>query len=244
LAILHNITLFAREVLLKLLEGKPYIIHWHDWPCRHRLFFPAVPRCKSCPDKPFWSRLISGAKANFFLSPLHHRYMAELYPEVDQNPHELVPSAMDPEPFKSVAARQQNVSSDDKSALGVNCLYEFKGKQNVVKYAREHPDMQFTFIGENDGLTNSMPRNCQYVGPRPYREMPQWYGSHEYFIHLPSTPQPFERTYAEAVLAGRKLIVNKLVGALSWGWRSREELEKAVSSAPATFFEKLEALLS
>ena len=54
--------------------------------------------------------------------------------------------------------------------------------------------MFFTFVGQQSPIDVS---NCKYVTYFPNDELPKVYNEHEYFIHLPNTAQPLERTVAE-----------------------------------------------
>jgi hypothetical protein len=237
LAILHNITMFNRDWLLKLVESKPYVIHFHDFPCRYRLYFPMLDKCKRCPDRNFWLTLLTKAKANFFLSPLHKWAISQIYPEIESIPYYLVPSAMNPEPFLKVESYKNR-----SGVIAVNSLYPFKGKDNVLDYAKKHPEIKFTFVGgKEDDVT--LPPNCCYVGFKPHDTMPSLYAEHESFIHLPNSVDPFCQAAVEAYISGCRLIINKLVGCASWDWfNSREKVIENVSKSKDLFWDKIDEL--
>jgi len=244
LLIVSNAAGFPESQLSRACGRTPYVVFLHDyWPlCKWRLYYSAMPKCRRCKNKALALRLLSQSKLIFWLSPLHRQYWLKSCPELEERPHALIPPCVDPEPFEKCRSSTVKLSSDDKSALGVNCLLDFKGRENVVKYAREHPEINFTFVGGSDIPPELLPPNCRYVGPKPSSEMPKLYATHTCFIHLPSTPQPGERTVLEAYFSGAKLILNELVGILSYNldWSDRPSVKRFVLEAPRRFWQEVE----
>jgi len=191
------------------------------------------------PEQSLALRLLSQSKLIVWLSPLHRQYWLRSCPELEDHPYALIPPCVDPWLFEEARA---NVGRLRNTALGVNCLLSFKGRQNVLEYARRHPEVNFTFVGGRDNPSGPLPPNCRYIGPKPRSEMPKLYATHDYFIHLPSTPQPGERTVLEAYFSGAKLILNELVGILSYrlDWSNRQAVKRLVLEAPAKFWDKVE----
>jgi len=221
LAILHNITSFPRDYLLDL---KPRVICHHDYPCKWRLHWPMLEKCKRCVDRDFWLKLMAGAELNFFLSTLHRDSIRAIYPEVNGI---SVPSAMNPKPFLEAKGEHRK-----NTALIIN-LYTFKGVENVLAYLKKHSELIPTFHG-----STNHPEIKINSPPVPSEELPSIYARHEYFIHLPKSPQPFERTAAEALFAGCKLILNEKVGATSWPWwGNKKEVAGEVAQAPKRFWD-------
>jgi hypothetical protein len=72
----------------------------------------------------------------------------------------------------------------------------------------------------------------------PPADVPALLARYETFLFLPEWAEPFGRTVAEAVLAGcRTVLTPERIGALSWGWQTRDEWRAGVAGAPARFWE-------
>lgn len=162
-------------------------------------------------------------------------------PDLSKYPHALVPSAIDPKDHRAPLG----VDLKPGTVIGVNNLYGFKGRENVLKYAAEHQELKFTFAGGKEKAVE-LPENCTYIGYKQREDLSAAFAGHEYLIHLPSTPQPFERTPIEFLIANPKgkLIINQLVGARSYPWfgktsPNREEIFKHCEEAPKTFWHEV-----
>jgi len=190
---------------------------------------------------PFWKDLYNRSLLNIFMSPLHYQAHLGVMPSLSQHPHALVPSAIDPTDFATDPAEIK-----PNTVIGVNILYGFKGRENVLEYAKDHPDLTFTFVGGKEKEVD-LPENCKYVGYKLREDLAALYAEHEYLIHLPSTPQPFERTPVEFIQANPKgrLIVNSLVGVASYPWFrtgdkiNRREIIKQCSESPKKFWREI-----
>lgn len=232
--ILSNIQSFGPERFLD--KPNKIITFNHDYWCRYRLFYPRLERClNSCAYKEPWERLYKKAKLNFFLSPLHYQMHEEVFHDSIE-PHALVPSPVDPDKFCDMKKERK------KDVLTVNTALPFKGRDNMIRWAKDNPDRKITVVGARSDVP--LPSNCEYIGAVPYAKMPELYNEHRFYLELPSTCQPFNRTICEAYLSGCSLIMNDLLGFVSWGWKSRDEVrEKVGRNASKRFWKIIEKVI-
>lgn len=236
--IASNCVNFKVDYLHDLVKrGKKIIWFFHDYFCRWRLFYPMLDKCKRCYLKPRWLPILTQSPLLIWLSPLHRDSWLWSYPELADMPYALIPSAIDTTQFFNMHMTRKGIICN--SGL---CL--FKGRRRVLEWARGHPETHITFIGGNDLPEEPLPPNCSYIGGFSHLKMNDVFNQFEALLHLPATPQPFERAFVEAYLAGCKLIANSLVGALSYDWfTSREEVAKHVAKAPKDFWDSIEKAL-
>ena len=236
--VVSNASLFPLDLFQDLQRsGKPYIFFCHDyWPiCKYRLYYPMADLCKSCYLKERWLPILAGARLIIWLSPLHRESWLWLYPELASVPYHLAPSPVNPGKFRDLGGERQGV-------VAVDSLADFKGKKHVLKWAAEHPQVRVAFVGPANGAV--LPANCRVLGWVPYSEMNQVYNHYEALLHLPQSPSPFDRTTAEAYLAGCRIIGNPLIGALSYPWfTSREEVANHCRNSPREFWEAVEKVI-
>ena len=177
------------------------------------------------------------AELNIFLSPLHYAIHKERFGEAVE-PHFLTPSG-----FDNVDAFFDTMK-ERKDYCNVNGLLPFKGREPLIKFAKENPDVQIDVGGSSTEngrkLDVDLPENMKYVGPIPESQLNEFYNKHEFYIELPDTPQPYNRTVAEAYLSGCKIKGNALLGALSWEFTDRESVRKHLRESPRVFWETLE----
>ena len=219
-------------------RNRPCIWAFHDYQplCKYRLFYPMLEKCKSCYRREMWLPIFLKAKLLIWLSPLHRESWLWACPELEQRPYAIVPSPIDPSQFYDMKLSREGV-------ICVISLFPFKGRKNVLQWVEEHPDQVLTCIGGNPEL-EPLPPNCRDVGQVPFGKMNEMYNKHKVFLHLPGTPQPFDRSVAEAYLAGCEIVSNKLVGALSYSWfKSREEVAEHCGNSSKLFWEKIEEAL-
>lgn len=241
LIVVSNATAFG-DRMTPLLQQTPYIFYIHDfWPlCSYRLYYPQLTKCKiTCQNLQQTKQLLLNSVMNIFLSPLHFRAWCFAIPELKDHPHHLHPSPVDGRKFRPL-----EVPRASYSVMGLNSLLGFKGCENVLRYASEHTELNFTFYGaKEEGV--ELPSNCGYVGPVGQNLLPELYAQAEYFIHLPQVVDPFCRSFVEAKLSGCKLISNRNIGALSYPWmkKSREMVMKHLDKAPSVFWEKIEEVM-
>ena len=102
--------------------------------------------------------------------------------------------------------------------------------------------MPVTLVGDGSEL----PPNVTRIEHVPYTKMNELYNKHQMFVHLPVNPMPFDRTVAEASLAGCHVIGNKLVGALSWleFSQGREAIKQLLSESSSNFWRSIESCVS
>jgi len=230
----------------------PYVIFCHDYYfCRWRLHYPMQDKCKTCIYLPRWKNLFLNSKLNIFLSPLHFKSTLFVMPELEKIPHAEIISAVNTERFKPIKPIE-GVRPKEKTVLGINCLYPFKGRDNVLSYINEHPELTFDIVGQKPEDIQ-LPENVNYLGYIPNEKLPMIMAEHEYLIHLPSTPQPCERIIIEFLLCNPagKLIVNKeMIGVFSYPWIfkengkiDREKLREEVKKAPSNFWKNIEEVI-
>lgn len=210
--IISNCVQFDHERLKNMVSSVPTIFFFHDYIfCKYRLFYPMAEKCRDCESTQYWKDLFLQARLLIWLSPLHRQATLIALPELENKEFALIPSAINPDDFLS-----ENKERLD-AYLSVNSLMGFKGRDNLLKFVAANPDKQFHFI--TSGVTqDELPGNACLLPPLTYDQMPQLYANYKYYIELPETPQPFNRTVVEAKLAGCKVITNKLMGAASWPW--------------------------
>jgi len=231
---------FRVGLFQQLVEKKKscvWFFHNHQPLCKYRLFYPMLEKCKSCYRRENWLPIFLEAKLLIWLSPLHRESWLWACPELEQKPYAIVPSPIDSSQFHDMKLPREGV-------VCVTSLFEFKGRGNVLHWAEEHPDQKITCVGGNPIPGEPLPPNCHEVGQVPPWRMNELYNEHKAFLHLPGTPQPFDRTVAEAYLAGCEIIGNKLIGALSYDWfRSREKVAEHCGSSSKLFWGKIEEVL-
>ena len=213
LAIIGNASRFPQQHLAKISETTEYVMFLHDqWPhCLYRAFYPDLYKCKAtCPYLPFAKKMLLNSSLNIFLSPLHYRVYQRGIPEIKDVEHYLhVPTVK----IKSI----DGVQRIPNSVVGINVLYRFKGRGNILKYAEENSHCTFTFYGGTDNPKIKLPQNCFLMGHVPQEEMPGIYSQAEAVIHLPNNVMACERAIIEAKLCKvPSLILNKLVGVVSY----------------------------
>jgi len=232
---------FSLQVFQQLVErNRPCIWFFHDYQplCKYRLFYPMLRKCKTCYRKNSWLPILLRAKLLIWLSSLHRESWLWSCPELEDVPYAVIPSPVDPNQFYDLNLPRDGVVS-------VSSLFPFKGRENILRWATEHPEVNITFISGNPLPNEPLPPNCQDIGPQPFSLLNEIYNRHKTFLHLPGTPQPFERSLTEAYLAGCDIIGNKLIGALSYNWfKSREEVVEHCSNSSKLFWGKIEEVLS
>ena len=220
-------------------RAKPCIwfFHNHQPLCKYRLFYPMLEKCKTCYRRDYWLPVFLKAILLIWLSPLHRESWLFSCPELADLPYAVVPSPIDPKQFYNMGLPRDGV-------ISIDSLYPFKGRENVLQWAKEHPEVKITFVGGNPEPDEPLPPNCQDIGPQSFSTLNEVYNRHKALLHLPGTPQPFERTPPEAYLAGCDIIGNQLIGALSYDWfRSREEVAEHCGNSSRLFWEKIEEVI-
>jgi len=241
--IISNCISFPRETFQYVI-GRKYVLFHHDyWFCKFRGFFPMLPKCKNCMNKPFWSSIINNAELNIFLSPLHYKMHLYVFPELEKLETLITPSPINVNQFNI----RKNITRNKDTVLYVGALTKYKGTDNILNYAKQHPELKFTFIGPySDEFTELIIREGHsYYKQIPHNKLPEIYNSFEYVIHLPNNPLPFERSpIAEGFLCGCKIIANKNVGCLSYKWfRHRETARNNIAKSPQNFWNKIEKII-
>jgi hypothetical protein len=200
-----------------------------------------APKCKKCSGVEITKQFALGSVLNIFLSPLHQKVYKFVVPEIADTNILLSPPYVDPEVFKPV----EGVPRNENTTMSINTLLPFKGAQNAVQYASEHPEMTFNFVGgANDGWEDRLPQNAFYFGYAEQPALPALYSQASHYLELPDTPQPFNRTVLEAKLCSvPKFIVNKNVGAMSYRFirkGTRNSVAKRMKKVLPELWDKLE----
>jgi len=244
LVIIGNAQHFPQQYLAKVSETTEYVMFLHDqWPhCVYRAFYPDLEKCKTtCPYLSFTKKMLLNSSLNIFLSPLHYSVYQRGIPEIKDVEHYLHVPTVKMEPV--------DVPRMSNSVIGINVLYSFKSKDNVLAYATKHPELTFSFYGGTDDpkISNKLPKNCVAMGHIPQEEMAGIYSQAQSFIHLPSYVMAAERTVIEAKLCGvPKLILNKLVGVTSYKQfrnLNRDDFAKWVGNSAGRFWKAVERVV-
>lgn len=239
--IISNAGSFPAKDIMELHDrGKPVIWFLHDyWPiCKYRLFYPMRDSCKSCYLVKRWEPVLKRASLIIWLSSLHRESWLWLCPELKGVPYHLAPSPVDPMEFRDLGIPRSGV-------IAVESLHEFKGRDHVIQWATDHPEVNITCLGGNPIPRIDLPPNLKDMGSQPNESMNNLYNRHESLLHLPQSPSPFDRTVAEAYLAGCKIIGNELIGALSYSWfKSRDEVANHCQDSSGDFWQAVEEVFS
>jgi hypothetical protein len=238
-ALISNCVEIEKDLMDNICNKKKHIFFMHDYIfCRYRLFFPCLEKCKHCPHAKLWKKRFLDSKLIIYLSPLHKEFHERVMPELKDIPNILVPSTVEPNRFRELADRKKIPDT----GVSINSLLPFKGAECTLDYMTRHPEIQFQVISPNPE-NFLMPPNVELVASKlPYHQLLDILSSAEFYVELPETPQPYNRTFAEAKLAGCKVITNELSGAASYPWFSnRQRLIQELLLAPATFWKGVEA---
>lgn len=238
LLIISNCTQFDNKRLADMCAQTPHVFFMHDYIfCKHRLFFPMAEKCNTCVARKYWLSLFSTSKLIVYLSPLHKMIHEEYFPELKDVKSVIVPSAL---VTKNFTDRKFVIRSPHY--LSVHGLLGFKGRDNLIKYMKDHPYEEFHVV-HPDKNDSGLPSNCKLLEPVRYESMPELYQRYEYYIELPDTPQPFNRTVCEAKLSGCKVVTNGLMGAASFDWFSdRKLLIENLDNATKLFWDSIERI--
>lgn len=243
LVLFSNATKVGTQLYDELIKRDvPYAFFVHDYGpqlCRFRLLYPMEERCRNlCYLRERWLPYLQAAKTIVWLSPLHRWAWLWAYPQLSSHRHAMVPSAIDTSLFFDKKQPREGV-------LAVNSHELYKGWLNVKAWAEEHPEIPVTLVG-TDRVPDGGPSNIKAVGAKPYGEMNDWYNKAEMFLHLPDRAGPYDRTCAEAYLAGCRVIGNKNVGAMSWPWfkKGRHEVARQLNMAPKRFWKEIEGAIA
>jgi len=236
--IISNCVSFDRFRLKNIINSTKVVWFFHDYIfCRFRLFYPVTEQCKVCGYKNYWLELFKKAKLLIWLSQLHREMTLKSLPELENIPYALIPSAIDPDPF----LKEQPRLVRKPAYLSVNTLYEFKGRQNILRWAEEHPQEELHILSDV-ACYEQFGHNVTILPPMPYDMMPSVYSEYQNYLELPSTPQPFNRTVVEAKLSGCKVHTNALMGCASWDWFDSAPVVIAgkLKKAPEDFWRAVE----
>lgn len=238
LIIFSNITAFPRDYIVDLSKRYKYIFHHKDFNFYNfRLFYPMVKGDYKGIDRDYWLDLYLRAKSHIWLSPLHRDAFLVAFPELEKFKKIFIPSCLDTDIWKP----QDSTKRIPGTVLGINCMEDFKGKQNVERYVNQHPELKFTFVGLG---TPFIAPNCTSYPYVRNEDLPILYSRFEYFLHLPGNTEPFGRTGAEAKLCGCKIITNENNGAFSYDFMRLPDINiirNTLRMASLAFWEEIES---
>ncbi len=242
LVILGSGSRFPQQFLAQVSEQQEIVMYVHDfWPlCKFRLFYSDLEKCKTlCPTLPFAKKLLLSSSLNIFLSPLHKRIWVRAIPELKEKDDYLHVSPVDTNLFVPL-----DVSKVPNSSLCINCLLKFKDLENVISYAKEHPERTITCVGgQEKGV--QLPPNIVPVGGVAQDQLPGMYSQSEEYLHLPNYCEPCGRSTIEAKLCGAPLKLNKLVGVESYKEfkYSRDKFAEWIAGSARRFWRRVEELI-
>lgn len=242
LFVVSNAVRFNLQQLMNTVTKKPCIMYLHDYfpLCSYRLFYPMQEKCKKCKNIGNAKQLLLNSVLNIFLSPLHFDAWCFAIPELKDHPHHIHPSPVNLDLFKPMP----DVKRNPKAGLVVSPA-AFKGVKNTMGYCEKHPEITFTVVGGQPQKVK-MPKNCAYVGSIPTPKMPSMFAQASYYVELPSTPQPYNRTILEArLMEVPHLIVNKNLGAVSYPWFNKDikTVRKHISEAVPKWWKAVEEVM-
>jgi len=197
LAIFNNIWAFNPSQM-KIIDEfvsrgmRPYVKYEHD----HREL-----------NRPeFSKKLFANSILNVFLSPIH----LENYRQVLGCGGICLPLAIDVDLFHLIPSVERKADS----ALVCN-VRNFKSWKNLQAYISDHPEIAFTVL--SNGGAPVYGDNVRISPMVPYEKMPEVYSAYQYLVHLLDGWGANERVIWEAALCGCEIVMNKMVGARSWG---------------------------
>lgn len=209
--VLNSVRLFSFSELWEA-ALKPYVVYQHDlWEVIYKWQHGAV--------KP----IIEQAEAVVFLSPLHRAAFCAVHGVKPRHTF-TVPSPIDADAFGPAGEKEGTVWIGD--------FVPHKGVKEAISWAATNGPVDFY----GSGRLSLAGENVQLHGRLRYEEVPSILAAAETFLFLPSQPEPFGRIVAEAYLSGCELVCNERVGALSWGWETRDEWVEALAEAPGRFW--------
>jgi len=238
LSIISNAARFDLNWIVNTVCAKPYIFYAHDYfpLCRYRLFYPMLEKCKKCMNLDSAKKIALNSALNIFLSPLHFDAWCYAIPELKDRPHHIHPSPVNLELFKP----RSEVKRNPNAGLVINAA-AFKGAKNTVEYCAKHPEITFTFCGGQPEA--QLPPNCTFVGYVPTLSMPSMFNQASYYVELPDTIQPFNRTVLEArLMEVPHIVINKNIGAASYDWFKEDtaSIRKRIAEAVPNLWKKIE----
>ena len=243
LLIISNCNQFDINRLVDITQKIPSVLFHHDFQFhKFQLWFSGTEEDKKCIDRR-WEILLKNAKLNIFLSPLHYQNYLKVFDKELLEPHIEVPSCINIDDWKP----NPDIKIIPNTCVCVNSLYGFKGKDQVIEYIKNHPDIKFTMVGDNPENTQ-LPENAELVGRLNNQQLKELYQKSESFLHLPISG-PFDRTPIEYKLCNPngKLILNSRVGCMSYksifkddGKIDIEGIKKLLKDAPNMFWGGIE----
>lgn len=226
LLVVNNIRTFPGLFIEKILE-KDFVFLCHDT----RIFLPSSSEVWL----PIYEILLQRAKKIIFLSPRHKKCYEEKF-NLDSDKVSFFPPPLDPDIYYE--------DEKEEICVSTSLIAKHKGIENVIKLAKEKPDLEFRLYGR---LEYSLPKlpNLRYMGIVEPSRIPTILAKAKYFVQLPECIEPFGSGLVKAYLSGCELITNENLGCFSYDWwGDKEKVKEKLREAPRKFWEEVENVLS
>jgi len=200
LYILNNIRYFKPTFIKNIINNEKYIKYEHDYWIADILN----------PDSPY-NDLLNNSLLNLFMSKKHiEENERKLGLKIPKSNYILSP--IDTELFYI----DEWINKEDNLAIWTgHDEPDNKGFTNLIKYAKEHSELQIKAFGRFKKYTNNnTPNNIEIMGEVTQIEFAQWLKRARYVIALPNWLEPTGRSVMEGLLCGCTLIVNDRIGFL------------------------------
>ncbi len=207
----------------------------YQW-TKQRLFWAFQERAHDTPEIRAWTEFFQASRLIVYLSPLQRECYEWVMPALQGHDAHLTPPIVDTSLFGPGAWVPD-------TAATINGGLPFKGLHNNLKWAYDHPEVRFTFIGAiRDNV--QLPPNARFVGWQPPRALAPMMGKTDTYVELPDTPQPANQSALVGLLSCRRVVTNKLVGVATYPWwGDRDACRRALDAALPTLWARLEGLV-
>jgi len=239
----------------------PFIRYEHDFGfCRRRNQITCagdLSTCAGCsehtdetyPAARFYRAQFAQAALSVFISPLQRAIIERAIGKVPGAVYELTPP-VSTETFRPVAGIKREA---DLVVCTAGQLPAHKGRDAVIAWAREHPEMRVVCYAIRDGKVDQDAKraadvleNLSIVPVVPHDELVRVYSRAAKLLFLPAGPEPAGRTPVEAALCGCMPILNENVGCAGFNlpWGDRDALATRLEDGVVGFWRAVEATCS
>jgi len=181
---------------------------------------------------PLVKKIYHKSLLNVFVSPLHKQVLSNML-GLENTKNFILRPLIDTKKFTNMGLDR------DIDYLFVGIAGEAKGLENLRQMFAGN-DKKLTIIGRRDG--NEDLGFAEYLGYKPYDELPTYFNRAKNFVYLPRWPEPQGRVVVEAALCGCNLITNENIGALSFGFEISDP--NNFMNVEAEFWDHLESLVN
>ena len=216
LVVVSNIHLWpdikAQQLLLELFN--PLVFFSHD-PIIHS-WYPTA---------------ISQAFVSVFMSPAHRDFYTKKF--------YIKNSIVQPHGISEEDLNRWTPKAPKKDYyLYIGDLNEYKGVQNVYKWAESNPTKEVKLWGRNWAKFPFLLNNFKWYGFLDEDKLARTLAEAKYFIHLPELIDPCPRMVTFALLSGCTIIGNENIGLATydWPWKDPERLKAILRKEPTEFW--------